>query len=80
MRLDKFLKLTRIIKRRTVAQEVCEAGNVSVNGKVQKPSYQVKTGDILCVKYFNREINVKINEMIPETLKKEDIEKYISVV
>ena len=47
MRLDKYLKVSRLIKRRTVAAEACSAGKVSVNGKVQKPSYDVKVGDIL---------------------------------
>ena len=47
MRLDKYLKVSRLIKRRTVAQEACEAGRVSVNGKVAKPSTTVKIGDII---------------------------------
>ena len=47
MRLDKFLKVSRIIKRRTVANEVCDAGHVSVSGRVVKASYDVKEGDVL---------------------------------
>ncbi len=47
MRLDKFLKVSRIIKRRTVANEACDAKHVSVNGKVQRASYEVKVGDII---------------------------------
>ena len=47
MRLDKYLKISRIIKRRTVANEACDAGRVTVNGKLARASYEVKTGDIL---------------------------------
>ena len=47
MRLDKFLKLSRVIKRRTVANDVCQAGRVTVNGKPARASYEVKTGDVL---------------------------------
>jgi len=47
MRLDKYLKVSRIIKRRTVANEACDAKHVSVNGKVQRASYEVKPGDII---------------------------------
>lgn len=51
MRLDKFLKVSRIIKRRTVANEAADGGRVSVNGKVVKPSYEVKIGDIIEIKF-----------------------------
>lgn len=47
MRLDKYLKVSRLIKRRTVANEVCDAGKISVNGKVQRASYNVKEGDVI---------------------------------
>ena len=47
MRLDKFLKVSRIIKRRTVANEVCDAKHVNVNGKTARPSYEVKCGDVI---------------------------------
>ena len=53
MRLDKFLKVTRIIKRRTIAQELCDAKNVKVNGDAKKPSYEVKKGDNLEIKYYS---------------------------
>lgn len=49
MRLDKYLKVSRIIKRRTVANEACDAGKIEVNGKIQRASYNVKTGDIITV-------------------------------
>ena len=51
MRLDKFLKVTKIIKRRTVANEAADNGRISVNGRVQKPSYDVKVGDIVEIKF-----------------------------
>lgn len=51
MRLDKYLKVSRIIKRRTVANEVADMGRVSVNGKVVKPSYEIKVGDIIEVRF-----------------------------
>ena len=51
MRIDKYLKVSRIIKRRTVAQEACDGGRVSVNGKVAKPSSEVKVGDILEIRF-----------------------------
>lgn len=54
MRLDKFLKMARIIKRRTIANEAADAGRVSVNGKVVKPSYEVKVGDILEIKFGDK--------------------------
>ena len=51
MRLDKFLKVSRIIKRRTVANEAADGGRISVNGRVVKPSYEVKVGDIVEIKF-----------------------------
>lgn len=60
MRLDKFLKVSRLIKRRTVANEVSDMGRVFVNGNSAKPSKQVKEGDILSIEYANRTVTVKI--------------------
>ena len=54
MRLDKFLKISRVIKRRTVANEAADAGRVSVNGKVVKPSYEIKVGDIVEIKFGDK--------------------------
>lgn len=51
MRIDKYLKVSRLIKRRTLAQEACEKGKVSINGKVAKPSSEVKTGDIIEIQF-----------------------------
>ena len=64
MRLDLLLKQTRIIKRRTIAKEICDAGKVSVNGKVAKPSFEVKDGDILELKLGHKNIHVKITYIV----------------
>ena len=71
MRLDKYLKVSRLIKRRTVANEACDAGRVSVNGKPAKASVEVKVGDIVEIGFGNRQVRVEITEMT-ETTKKED--------
>ena len=60
MRLDKFLKISRLIKRRTVANEACDGGLVSVNGRVAKASYDVKPGDILELTLGSRKIKVEV--------------------
>lgn len=60
MRLDKFLKVSRLIKRRTVANEVSEQGRVFVNDNLAKPAKQLKEGDIIKIEYFNRHIVIKI--------------------
>jgi len=60
MRLDKYLKVSRIIKRRTVASEACEQGKVTVNGKVAKPSTPVKEGDIIEVTFGERTLKICI--------------------
>ncbi len=54
MRLDKFLKVSRVIKRRTVANEAADSGRISINGKVVKPSYEVKIGDIVEIKFGDK--------------------------
>ena len=60
MRLDKFLKVSRIIKRRTVANEATDGGRISVNGRVVKPSYEVKVGDIVEIKFGDKTSKFKI--------------------
>ena len=80
MRLDKFLKITRIIKRRTVAKELADNGNISINGEEKKSSYSVKKGDILDIKYFNKNIKVKVLDLPPESLKKEFVEDYVKII
>ncbi len=79
MRLDKFLKITRIIKRRTVAKELADNGNISIDGDIKKSSYNVKKGDILEIRYFNKNIRVKIKDLPPENLKKDFIEDFIEI-
>lgn len=71
MRLDKFLKVSRVIKRRTVANEACDAGRVSVNGKVAKASLEVKVGDRIDIQFGNREVALEILD-IQETTKKDE--------
>ena len=60
MRLDKFLKVSRLIKRRTVANEACDNQRVSVNGRVVKASYEVKPGDILAIHFGQRTLQVEV--------------------
>ena len=60
MRLDKFLKVSRIIKRRTVANEAADGGRISVNGRVVKPSYEVRVGDIVEIKFGDKISKFKI--------------------
>ena len=71
MRLDKFLKLSRVIKRRTVANDVCQAGRVMVNGKQAKPSVQLKVGDEVSIFFGSGEVRFKVTAL-PETVRKED--------
>ena len=63
MRLDKYLKVSRLIKRRTVANEACDGERVSVNGKQVKASYQVKEGDILEIAFGNRVLKVQVTDV-----------------
>ena len=60
MRIDKFLKISRVIKRRTVAQEACDGGRIEVNGKTAKPSKDVNVGDIVTVTFGNRAMQFEI--------------------
>lgn len=69
MRLDKYLKVSRIIKRRTVAKEACESGRVSINGKVAKPSTEVKEDDIIEIRYSEKILKAKIINVAQHTLK-----------
>lgn len=71
MRLDKFLKVSRIIKRRTVANDVCSMGRVSVNGREAKPSVKLKVGDVVTVVFGNGSVQFRVLS-IQETVRKED--------
>ncbi len=76
MRIDKYLKVSRLIKRRTVANEACSAGRVSVNGKVIKASYDVKTGDVINISFGNREVKAKVISLAESTKKDDAKEMY----
>ena len=71
MRLDKYLKVSRLIKRRTVANDACDAGRVMVNDKVVKASYDEKPGDVIEISFGNKSVKVKVT-MIADSTKKED--------
>ncbi|MCI5729545.1 MAG: RNA-binding S4 domain-containing protein [Clostridia bacterium] len=71
MRLDKYLKVSRLIKRRTVANEACDAGRVLVNGKPARASYDVKVGDTLTVQLGARELRAEVLQ-VSETVRKEE--------
>ena len=71
MRLDKWLKVSRLIKRRTVAQEACDGGRVGVNGVVAKPSRGVKVGDVITVSFGSRSLKAEILS-VQETVRKDD--------
>lgn len=71
MRLDKYLKVSRLIKRRTVANEACDGGRVAVNGRVVKASYDVKVGDIMEITFGNRTLKIKVTD-VKETVKKDE--------
>ena len=71
MRLDKFLKVSRLIKRRTVANEACDAGRVTVNGKPAKASLNVKVGDIIEIAFGNKTVKVEVLDL-QETTKKDE--------
>ncbi len=76
MRLDKFLKVSRIIKRRTVANDACDAEHVSVNGKRSKASYDVKEGDILEISFGQRTLRVRVLDVKEHTSKADAAELY----
>jgi len=71
MRLDKFLKVSRVIKRRTIANEVCDAGRVSINGRPAKPSAEVKPGDILEIAFGSGKSRIKVLA-VKETVRKDE--------
>ena len=71
MRLDKYLKVSRLIKRRTVAREACDGGRVSVNGRTAKAGANVKEGDVVEIAFGTRTVKVEITS-VAETVRKED--------
>ena len=79
MRLDKYLKVSRIIKRRTVAKEACEGGRVSINGKVAKPSTNLKEDDIIEIVFGNKVLKSKIINLA-EHARKEDAKNMYEII
>lgn len=79
MRLDKFLKISRIIKRRSVAKEVADKGRIQINGKVAKSSSSVKIGDQLQIQFGNRVVIYEIREL-HESTKKEDAAQMYTLI
>ena len=79
MRLDKYLKVTRLIKRRTVANEACDAGRILVNGKVARASYEVKENDLISIQMGTRPIKVRVLK-VSEYATKEDASTHNTVV
>ena len=71
MRLDKYLKVSRIIKRRTVANEACDSGRVMLNDKVARASAEVKVGDVIEIAFGNKSVKVRVTS-VQETIRKED--------
>ena len=71
MRLDKYLKISRLIKRRTVGNEACDAGRVLVNDKVAKASVNVKVGDVIEIQFGSKSVKVEVLD-VQETVRKDD--------
>ncbi|MCR5666292.1 MAG: RNA-binding S4 domain-containing protein [Eubacterium sp.] len=79
MRLDKFLKVSRLIKRRTVANEACDAGRVLVNDKVAKASTKVKVGDIIEIQFGTKTLRARVLDL-QETTKKEEAKELFEIL
>lgn len=79
MRIDKFLKVSRIIKRRTVANEACDASHISVNGRVVKASYDVKEGDVVEITFGEKRLKIKVLD-VREVVRKNDASELYEVL
>ena len=79
MRIDKFLKVSRIIKRRTVANEACDASHISVNGRVVKASYDVKENDIVEISFGEKKLKIKVLD-VREVVRKNDASELYEVL
>ncbi len=79
MRLDKFLKVSRIIKRRTLAKEVADNGRIEVNDKIAKSSTKLETGDIIKISFGNKIVSIKVLALLDST-KKEDAQNMFEIV
>lgn len=80
MRLDKYLKVSRLIKRRSVANEACDNGRISVNGKTARASYDVKVGDIITVEFGSKPVSVRVLEVKETAFKDAAKEMYEAVM
>lgn len=76
MRLDKYLKVSRLIKRRTIAKEIADQGRISINGKVAKSSSDVLTGDNLEIRFGNKTVTIEITKIVETTKKEASAEMY----
>ena len=79
MRIDKFLKVSRIIKRRTVANEACDASHISVNGRVVKASYDVKEGDIVLITFGEKRLKIRVLD-VRDVVRKNDASELYEVL
>ena len=79
MRLDKYLKVSRLIKRRTVANEACDAGRVTLNGKVARASAEVKAGDVIEIAFGNRTVKAEVLA-VQETVKKDEAKELFEYI
>ena len=79
MRLDKYLKNSRIIKRRTIAKEACEQGRVEVNGRIAKPGLELKTGDEIQITFGSNILRVRVVSM-PDNVRKDDAQSMYEVL
>lgn len=79
MRIDKFLKVSRLLKRRTVANDACNGGRVSVNGKDVKPSYNLKIGDEVEIRFGNGKLKFVVKQL-KETVKKDEAENLYEII
>lgn len=79
MRIDKFLKVSRILKRRTVAKEAADCGKISVNGKEVKPSYQLKTGDVVEVSFSSGALRFRV-KALKEYVKKDEAQDLYEII
>lgn len=71
MRLDKYLKVSRLIKRRTIANEACDAGRVTVNDKVAKASQEIKVGDVIAIRFGDKTVTAEVL-LVQETVRKDE--------
>lgn len=79
MRVDKFLKVARILKRRSLANQVADVGKVSVNGRIVKPSYKLKVGDVLEIAFLSGTIKLEVLQL-KETVRKEEADSLYRII